>query len=83
MRTGAATADCPAAAPSRRTIHARTIHRACLAVGGVAQLAAQLQASETAVRSWLEGIDEPRESVFLAAVEIVLLDAEARPRSAS
>ena len=77
MRTGAAAAtDCPLGAPSRRTIHARTLHRACVVIGGVAQLAAQLKATEAAVRNWIEGIDEPPESVFLAAVEILLLHAE-------
>ena len=77
MRTGTAgPTDCPAAAPSRRTVHARALHRACGVVGGVAALAAQLKASEAAVRSWIEGIDEPPESAFLGAVEILLLHAE-------
>lgn len=77
MRTGATAAvDCPTATPSRRTIYARALHRACLIVGGIAPLAAQLKASEAAVRSWMEGIDAPPESAFLAAVEILLLHAE-------
>jgi hypothetical protein len=77
MRPGAAgITDCPAPAPSRRTIYARTFHRACLVVGGVAQLAAQLQAPEAAVQRWIEGADDPPESFFLAAVEILLLNAE-------
>jgi hypothetical protein len=77
MRTGASAAtDCPIAAPSRRMVHARAMHRACVVVGGVAALAAKLEASEAAVRSWIEGIDEPPESAFLGAVEILLLHAE-------
>jgi hypothetical protein len=32
------------------------------------------------VRVWLEGRQEPPEDVFLAAVEILLLDAEAKVR---
>jgi len=76
MRTAPASADCPSAAPSRRTVYARALHRACLIVGGVAPLATQLNASEAAVRSWIEGIDEPPESAFLGAVEILLLHAE-------
>ncbi|MGH8741409.1 MAG: YdaS family helix-turn-helix protein, partial [Burkholderiales bacterium] len=73
MRTGALPAsDCPVAAPSRRTLHARTIHRACVVVGGAAQLAAQLDVSESAVRAWLEGVAQPPERAFLAAVEILL-----------
>lgn len=84
MRTGTSrAADCPNAAPARRTVHARTLHRACLVLGGVAQLAAQLRASEVAVRSWVEGIDEPPEATFLAAVEILLLNAEERDGTAS
>ena len=84
MRTGASrAADCPTAAPARRTVHARALHRACLVLGGVAQLAAQLGASEAAVRSWIQGIDEPPESAFLAAVEILLLNAEERNGTAS
>jgi hypothetical protein len=84
MRTGASPAvDCPNPAPSRRTIYARTFHRACLLLGGVAQLAAQLRASEAAVRSWVEGIDEPPEASFLAAVEVLLLNAEERHGPAS
>jgi DNA-binding transcriptional regulator YdaS (Cro superfamily) len=59
------------------------LHRACLVLGGAAQLAAQLGASEAAVRSWIEGIDEPPESAFLAAVEILLLNAEERNGTAS
>jgi hypothetical protein len=77
MRPGTSRlADCPVPAPSRRTVHARAMHRACVVVGGVAALAAQLKASEAAVRSWIEGIDEPPESAFLGAVEILLLHAE-------
>jgi hypothetical protein len=84
MRTAASRAtDCPSAAPARRTIYARALHRACLVLGGVAQLAAHLRASEAAVRSWIEGIDEPPESAFLAAVEILLLNAEERNGTAS
>ena len=77
MRTGAAAStDCPLAAPSRQTIHARALHRACVIIGGVAQLAAHLKVADAALRSWIEGIDEPPESAFLSAVEILLLHAE-------
>lgn len=77
MRPGTTrSTDCPIPAPSRRTVHARALHRACVVLGSVAALAAQLKASEAAVRSWIEGIDEPPESAFLGAVEILLLHAE-------
>jgi hypothetical protein len=72
--------DCPLAPPSRETTYARVLHRACLILGGVAQLATQLSVADSAVRVWLEGRQEPPEDVFLAAVEILLLDAEARLR---
>jgi DNA-binding transcriptional regulator YiaG len=84
MRTGAsATANCPLAPPARETTHVRALHRACLVLGGLAQLAAHLQVSEYAVNAWLEGREEPPETVFLAAVEIILLAAERTPGSAS
>jgi hypothetical protein len=84
MRTGAsATADCPLAPPARETTYARALHQACLVLGGVAQLAVHLQVSEYAVNTWLEGREEPPESVFLAAVEIILLAVERTPGSAS
>lgn len=77
MRPGAAAAiDCPTPAPSRRTVYARTLHRACMVVGGLPELAAKLRATETALRAWIEGVEDPPESFFLAAVEILLLQAE-------
>jgi hypothetical protein len=65
--------DCPTPPASRHTTYARALHRACLILGGVDQLAKHLGLSEVAVRGWLEGRDDPPQMVFLAAVEIVLL----------
>ncbi|HYR35914.1 MAG TPA: hypothetical protein VEQ87_16605 [Burkholderiales bacterium] len=76
MRASTAKADCPAAPPSRQTTHARALHRACLILGGVPQLANHLGVSESSLQSWLEGRDDPPQMVFLAAVEIVLLHLE-------
>lgn len=77
MRTAASPKpDCPSAPPSRRSVAVRTIHRACVILGGVAQLALHLGVDEPAVRNWLEGESEPPESAFLAAVEILLLDVQ-------
>jgi DNA-binding transcriptional regulator YiaG len=73
MRVSAAKADCPAAPPSRQTTQARALHRACLILGGVPQLAHHLGVSESGLQAWLEGRDDPPQMVFLAAVEIVLL----------
>ena len=75
--------DCPLARPSRTTTYARTLHRACVLLGGLEHLAAHLKASEYAVRDWLEGREEPPEEIFLAAVEIILLAAENAPGQAS
>lgn len=84
MRTGAsATENCPLAPPARETTYVRALHHACVVLGGLAQLALHLQVSEYAVNTWLEGREEPPESVFLAAVEIVLLAAERTPGAAS
>lgn len=76
MRVSTAKKDCPAAPPSRETTYARALHRACLIVGGVQQLANHLGVSETTLHAWLEGRDDPPQMVFLAAVEIVLLHLE-------
>ena len=84
MRTGAfAAADCPLARPSRETTYIRALHHACLVLGGLPQLASHLQVSEDALRTWLEGREELPESIFLAAVEIILLAAERTPGAAS
>lgn len=66
--------DCPLAREARSSTYARALHRACLIVGGIAQLAAQLTVEEAALRAWLNGDDDPPHHVFLAAVEILLLD---------
>ena len=76
MRASTAKIDCPAASPSRQTTYARALHRACLILGGAPQLANHLGVSESSLRGWLEGRDDPPQMVFLAAVEIVLLHLE-------
>jgi hypothetical protein len=78
-----AAADCPLAPPSRETTYVRALHRACLLLGGLAQLADHLKVSDYAIRTWLEGREEPPENVFLAAVEIIVLAAENPPGPAS
>jgi hypothetical protein len=84
MRARASAAkDCPVARPGRRTTQARALHLACEVLGGVAQLAAHLSVSEAALRAWVEGTEEPPASAFLAAVEIILLDAERGAAKAS
>lgn len=84
MQIGSSSAaNCPLAPPARRTVHARTLHRACLVLGGLAQLAAHLKTSESELRGWLEARELPPEPVFLAALEIILLDIERASGQAS
>ena len=76
MRVAVAKADCPTAPPSRESTQARTLHRACLILGGASQLAAHLGVPESSLQAWLEGREEVPQIVFLAAVEIVLLHVD-------
>lgn len=74
MRPSASAAvDCPLVRGPRATTYSRTLHRACLVLGGIVQLSAQLQVAEGELRAWLEGEGEPPLEVFLAAVEVLLL----------
>jgi hypothetical protein len=84
MRSSTSSAvDCPLASPARQTIFARALHRACLILGGVAQLATHLEVTELSLRGWLEAVEEPPEGIFISAVEILLLAVESAPQRAS
>lgn len=74
-------ADCPVAPPSRSTVFARTLHRACQVLGGMAQLAVHLRVLEDDLHRWMEAIEEPPLEVFLAAVDVVLLHADSAGRA--
>ena len=74
-----ASADCPSAPPRRDTTHARTLHRACLILGGADGLARHLGVPEPSLRKWMEGSEEPPQMVFLAAIEIILLYLDKAP----
>ena len=77
MRQSAtARSDCPVAAPSRASVYARTMHRACLIVGGVEHLASQLRVSTVSLVAWVEGREVPPLGVFLGAIDVILLNAE-------
>src|SRR5258706_7385875 len=73
--TSAAAKNCPLAPPEHASVYARTLHRACLVLGGIEQLAKHLEASDVDLRRWMGGEVQPPERVFLAAVEVVLLHA--------
>jgi hypothetical protein len=77
----AAAKDCPLAPPENSSVYARTLHRACLVVGGLQQLARHLSVPEESLRRWITGEVEPPEPVFFACVEIVLLHAAGSGRA--
>ena len=68
--------DCPLAPARDASIQARTLHRACLIIGGIDPLARHLGVAATDLRRWLAGDDTAPERIFHGCVEIVLLHAE-------
>src|SRR5258708_9935405 len=76
MPASAAKVDCPAAPPSRQSTPARSLHRACLILGGVGPLADHLGVTEAALTGWLGGRAAPPQIALLAAVEIMLLQLD-------
>ena len=69
------------APPSRSTVYARTLHRACEILGGVSQLATHLEVRDADLKRWLDGDEDPPLEVFLAAVDVVLLHADSGGRA--
>jgi hypothetical protein len=67
--------DCPLAPPQHASVQARTLHRACLIIGGARELAERLEVPEEDIRRWLKGEESLPEKAFVAAIEIVLLYA--------
>jgi hypothetical protein len=80
MRDTSAALNCPLAPPASASVYARTLHRACLVLGGLEALARHLTEPEEFLRRWLMGEQEPPERVFLACVEVVLLHAAGQGR---
>ena len=72
--------DCPITPEGRRSTYARTLHRACVILGGVPGLAGHLGVSEAELVRWLQG-EEPPYETFLAAVVVVLLHLDAPGRA--
>jgi hypothetical protein len=75
MNSGAAAMNCPLTPPEQATVYAKALHRACLIVGGIEQLATQLRVPKELLERWIRGEGEPPQGIFLAAVEIILLYA--------
>jgi len=65
-------------ATERRSIHARTLERARIIVGGTPRLALRLGVAPDELERWLRGEADPPSAVFEQCVEIVLLAAEDR-----
>jgi hypothetical protein len=72
-RQGSQAINCPLAPPEHATVHARALHRACLILGGIEQLASRLQAPKDILELWIRGDGEPPPAVFYMAIEIILL----------
>jgi hypothetical protein len=64
--------DCPKPSARRSSTYARTLHRACLNAGSLAELARRLGVPEASLERWIQGTEEPPLDVFLAAVDIAL-----------
>jgi len=67
--------ECPLSPPAHASIQARTLHRACLIVGGLDRLSTALERSRADLERWIRGDEEAPEAAFRAAVEILLLFA--------
>lgn len=57
-------------------IYVRTLHEACVILGGEHKLAAFLGVSVEVIEGWLNGRSRPPDSVFLRCLDLV----EANPR---
>lgn len=61
---------CPSTSKNSH-IYIRTLHEACLALGGERKLAAYLGVSVQDVEAWLNGRGVPPDPVFLRCVDLV------------
>ena len=68
--------DCPPLPKREASVHARTLHRACEVLGGVAPTCRHLDVTPASLERWIGGVEQPPMPVFLKAVEVVLLAAE-------
>jgi hypothetical protein len=61
---------CPSTSKNSH-IYIRTLHEACLAVGGEHKLALYLGVSAADVEAWLNGTALPPDAIFLRCVDLV------------
>ena len=74
---GAMNDICPSTSKNSH-IYVKTLHEACLILGGEHKLAAYLKVSVEDVEDWLNGGGPPPDAVFLRCVDLV--DAHRRQR---
>jgi len=65
--------DCPLTPPEQASVYAKSLHRACLILGGIDALAQRLQVPRELLERWIRGEGEPTQRVFHASVELILL----------
>jgi hypothetical protein len=61
---------CPSTAKNKH-IYIRTLHDACLIVGGEHELAGYLGVEVRDIERWLAGIGRPPDAVFLRCVDLI------------
>jgi hypothetical protein len=61
---------CPSSAKNKH-IYIRTLHDACLIVGGEHELAGYLGVEVRDIVRWLAGIGRPPDAVFLRCVDLI------------
>jgi hypothetical protein len=63
---------CPQADAYSTTLYARTLHRACLKLGGLEALARHLSVPPKKLEDWLTGKTEAPLDIFLRAVDVIV-----------
>jgi len=58
------------------SVYSRTLRKAAILVGGNAKLCRYLQVPASELEKWLQDLAVPPTSVFLAAVDLVVAEAE-------
>jgi hypothetical protein len=62
--------DCPEVDPDVH-LYVRTLHRACVKMGGIAALAQRLGVASASVLHWLDGMSPVPQHIFLKSVDII------------
>ena len=73
--------ECPFAPPEHASVYAKSLHRACLILGGMDALARQLQVPREVLERWIRGEGEPTQRVFHESVEIISTSPRPAPPS--